>query len=157
STRPIRTANTNASPQVLLHEVLQSPNINIDDMAVEVIKAEPGKRKVASIVSCRKKYLSGLLAALEGCGVRPFRAEPEPCALLRAAAYQPRAPRKAKTVLRIFLGDGQGLAVVAAGHLSIIWRTFGLSPGGEGSAIRSTIRSLQTVVKHCGIEMALDA
>ena len=63
-------------------------------MALDVIKAAPDKRQVASIVSCRKKYLSGLLSALESCGVRPFRAEPHPCALLRYASQRYRAPRK---------------------------------------------------------------
>src|ERR1051326_3027906 len=46
STRPIRTTDDSAPPQVLLHEVLQSPNIAIDDMVVDLIRAQPENRKV---------------------------------------------------------------------------------------------------------------
>jgi hypothetical protein len=156
STRPVRTAHSDASPQVLLHEVLQSPNICIDDMVVEVIRADTGKRKLASIVSCRKKYLAGLLEALEHCGARPFRAEPAPCALLRAAAQHRRSPRRAKTVLRVVLGDRQGLAVVTAGALSVLWRYFNWPPEGETAAICSVVRSVGALIGHCGIDSPLD-
>ena len=111
---------------------------------------------MASIVSCRKKYVTGLMASLESCGVRPFRAEPDPCALLRAAAHQHRAPRKANTVLRLFLNERQGLAVAVAGTLPIVWRTFTLPPGQERAAIRSAILTLQTLIKPCGIQSALE-
>lgn len=156
STRPIRTTHSDASAQVLLHEVLQSPNICIDDMLVEVIKADSGKRKLASIVSCRKKFMAGLLETLNECGVRPFRAEPAPCALLRAAAQQRRPPRRSKIVLRIFLGDRQGLAVVNAGDLSVLWRFFNWSPDGETAAICSAVRSVGALIGHCGIDAPLD-
>lgn len=157
STRPIRTTNVDASPEVLLHEVLQSPSVCIDDMVVDLIKAEPGTRKLASIVSCRKKYLSGLLAGLEGQPLRLVRAEPAPCALLRAAGRLHPAPRRARTVLRIFLSDTQGLAVVTAANLPVVWRLFNLPPGEEFSVLRSTARSLQALLVHCGVDSALDA
>ncbi|HEV3258170.1 MAG TPA: hypothetical protein VG013_14890 [Gemmataceae bacterium] len=156
STRPIRTADTDAPPEVLLHEVLQSPSLCIDDMVVDVVKAQPGKRRVASIVSTRKKYLAGLLAALEGCGVHAWCAEPAPCALLRAAARRRRAPRRARTVLRVFLGQGQGLAVVGTASLPLIWRSFALPAADEASALCSVARSLQTLLVHCGTEAAID-
>jgi len=156
STRPIRTTHSDASAQVLLHEVLQSPNICIDDMLVEVIKADSGKRKLASIVSCRKKYMAGMLETLEACGVRPFRAEPAPCALLRAAVEQRRPPRRSKIILRIFLGDRQGLAVVTAGDLTVLWRYFNWSPEGETAAICSAVRSVGALIGHCGIDAPLD-
>jgi hypothetical protein len=156
STRPIRTTHSDASAQALLHEVLQSPNICIDDMLVEVIKADSGKRKLASIVSCRKKYMTGLLETLEGCGVRPFRAEPAPCALLRAAAEHRRTPRRSKIALRIFLGDRQGLAVVTAGALTVLWRFFNWASEGEAAAICSAVRSVGALIGHCGIDSPLD-
>src|SRR5262249_17499297 len=65
STRPIKTTNVNASPQVLLHEVLQSPNVNIDEMVIDLVQLNPGKRPVASIVASRRKYFSGVLAAFQ--------------------------------------------------------------------------------------------
>ncbi|MFI5461652.1 MAG: hypothetical protein ACHRXM_40220 [Isosphaerales bacterium] len=158
STRPMQTIEHDAAPEVLLHEVLQSPNINVDDMAVDLIRVQPGKRSVVSIVSCRRKFLSGLLAALEECGVRPYRAEPAPCALLRVAALRHRAPRKAKTVVRVFLGRSEALAMQVAGDLPLIWRSCDLPATAEGAlaAITSTVLSLQILGQYCGIETAAD-
>jgi hypothetical protein len=156
STRPVRNANRDTPAEALLYEVLQSPNVLIDDMAVEVIRAEPGKRQLASIVSCRKKYVAGILEILKADGVRPFRAEPGPCALVRAAEHQRRAPRRSKTALRIVLGKRQGLAVVVTGSLVVLWRFFNLPAGGEPSAICSAIRSMQTLIGHCGIDSPVD-
>jgi hypothetical protein len=156
STRPIRTANDQATPQILLHEVFQSPNLNIDDMAVDLIRAQPEKRKVASIVSCRKKYLSGVLGSLEGLNVRLARVEPAPCSLLRVAAREWPTPRNARNVVRIFLGAEQGLAVAVASNLPLVWRTFDLPKGEEGVALRSIIRSLETLVVFCGVETPID-
>jgi hypothetical protein len=156
STRPIRNANRDTPAEALLYEVLQSPNVLIDDMAVEVIRAEPGKRQLASIVACRKKYLAGILDIVKDQGVRPFRAEPGPCAVVRAAAQQRRAPRRSKTALRVVLGNGKGLAVVMTGNLAVLWRFFNLPAGSESSAICSAIRSVQTLVGHCGIDSPVD-
>lgn len=156
STRPIRNANRDTPAEALLYEVLQSPNVLIDDMVVEVIRAEPGKRQLASIVACRRKYLTGILDILKAQGVRPFRAEPGPCALVRAAAHQRRAPRRSKTALRIVLGKSQGLAVVMTGSLAVLWRFFNLPAGGESSALCSAIRSVQALIGHCGIDSPLD-
>lgn len=157
STRPIRTTKKDASPQVLLHEVLQSPTVSIDDMAVDLIRAQPGKRKVASIVSCRKKYLNGLVNTLASTPLRLVRAEPAPCALLRAAALQLSAPRRARTVVRLFLDEGQGLAVVVCAGLPVVWRAFALPRGGEPHAVASSVRSLQALLPHCGVEGGVDA
>jgi hypothetical protein len=157
STRPIQATDRELSPQVLLHEVLQSPTIVIDEMAVDMIQSQPGKRTVASLVSCRRKYLAGLLSALEGCGVKPYRAEPAPCAVLRAAAQQHHAPRKAKTVLRAFLGADQGIVALVAGELPLVWRSFDLNPGGEAEALVSACMALQILGKYCGVETRPDA
>jgi hypothetical protein len=157
STRPIQTADADASPEVLLHEVLQSPSLNIDDMYVDMIRAQPGARPVASIVSCRRKYLAGQLAALEGCGVSPVRAEPAPCALLRVATHRHRGPRRSRAVLRVFLGESQGLAVLTAAKLPLMWRPFGLPAGGEEAAIRALVASLQVLGKFCGLDAGFDA
>lgn len=156
STRPIKPNTTETSAQVLLHEVLQSPNICIDDMVVELIKSEPGKRKLASIASCRRKYLTGLLEILEGLGVQPFRVEPAPCALLRAGAEKRRVPRKSKTALQIFLGEREALVVVSAGGSCILWRSFNLPKGGETAALCLAIRSCRALIVHCGIDTSPD-
>lgn len=156
STRPVKPGSTETTPQVLLHEVLQSPNICVDDMVVEVIRSEPGKRKLASIASCRRKYLSGLLEILAGVGVEPYRVEPAPCALLRSGAERRRVPRKSKTALQIFLGEREALVVVSAGGVCILWRSFNLPKGGEIPALCLAIRSCRALVVHCGINSSPD-
>ena len=79
------------------------------------------------------------------------------CALVRAAAHVHRAPRRAKTVLRVFLDDAQGLAVLVAAQVPIAWRTFDFSAGREGPAILCAARTLQTLSRQYGIESPLDA
>src|SRR5260221_3046780 len=51
SFRPLKATNVEVSPKVLLHEVLQSPNSNVDDMAIDLMQGSPGKRPVVSLVS----------------------------------------------------------------------------------------------------------
>ena len=157
TTRPIQNAASHPSPHVLLREALRSPDVSINEMAVDVIKAQPDKRSVASLVSCNKKYLAGLLDSLQECGVRPLRAEPAPCALLRAAAKQHGARRGAKVVMRLFLSDARALAVLVVNDLPVVWRSSNVSRGDEASTIISLSRSLLTVSRDCGIESALDA
>jgi hypothetical protein len=157
STRPIKsTTKSDASPHVLLQEALQSPTVSVDEMLVDLIKSRPGKRHVASLVACRKKYLAALLALLAEYRIKPPRAEPAPCALVRAAAQRYRAPRQAKVVLRAFLGEGRGLAVITTENQPIVWRTFDLPAGRERYAVYSVARVMQTLIKHCGIDSPLD-
>lgn len=157
STRPIRTASMDAAPEVLLHEVLQSPSVSVDEMVVDLVKSRPDRRRLASLVACRRKYLTGMLDALAGRPLRLVRAEPAPCALLRVAARRARDPRRARTVVRIFLGEAQGLAVATAARIPVVWRTFPLQPGEEVVGVLSIVRRLQTVLPPCGVESALDA
>jgi hypothetical protein len=158
STRPIQAENLQASPEVLLHEVLQTPSLNIDDMVVDMLKIKPGQRLLASIVSCRKKYLATVLTALDACGIKPSRAEPAASALVRDAARRHRAPRKSKAFVRVFLGTDQGLAVLVAGtETPLMWRPFGLPGGGEAPAILAAVGSLATLGGYCGLEDDIDA
>ena len=125
STRPLKATNVEASPKILLHEVLQSPNSNVDDMAVNMLQGSPAKRPVVSLVSCQKKYIAGILARFQECGIRPFQIEPAACALLRIAEMRHRSPRKAKTVLRLFLGESdRGLAVLLTSGWPLMPRSF---------------------------------
>ena len=158
STRPIQAQNHHASPEVLLHEVLQSPSLNVDDMVVDLIKTRPGLRPLASVVSCRKKYLSAVLATLKSCGVVPSRAEPSPCALLREAGRKHRPPRNSRAYLRVFLGRDQALAVLmAAPDLPLMWRPFALPARGEAGAILATASSLRILGSYCGLEVEVDS
>ena len=97
-----------------------------------------------------------MLTTLEHCGVRPFRVEPDCLALVRTAVQRHRLPRKAKTVLHVFLNEVQGLAVLAAATLPIAWRKFALPAGREGPEIFSVQRTLQALERHYGVEAPLD-
>ena len=119
ATRPLRAVGDDAPPEVLLQKALQSPTICVDEFNVDVIKSQWNKVPIASVAACRRKQLSEVLAMLEHCGVRPFRVEPDSSALVRTAAQRHRLPRRAKTVLHVFLSDVQGLAVLAAATLPV--------------------------------------
>lgn len=157
STRPVRAVNVAAAPEALLHEMLQSPSLSIDDMAVDVIRAQPGKRPLAAVAACRKRHLTSLLSVLEGRGLRLAGAEPGPCALLRTAASRHRAPFRSKTVARVFLGSEDGLAMAVTGGLPVVWRHFTIEPGGEASALCSIVRRLEAVLGYCGVDGSFDA
>ena len=156
STRPIQANGSNAAPRVLLRETLQSAGVSIDDMVVDVVKSQPRRRPLASIVASTTKDLNGLMQKMRSFGVTPFRVEPEPCALLRAAVHQARTPRRATEVLRVFLGNDRGLAIVAVNDLPIVWREFNMPRGDEARAILSASRPLQVLGQHCGIESNFD-
>jgi hypothetical protein len=152
STRPIRSLKQDATPQVLLHEVLQSPNLVIDDMAVDMVRSQPFRQPLASIVATRHKYLTPILDAVEGCGIRPHRVEPAPFALLRAAQARHRTPRREKAALRVFLGASEALAILTAGDLPLAWRSFPLPAGGELRAVASATKTLASLSRYYGVE-----
>jgi hypothetical protein len=157
ATRPIQNPGSDASPEILLREALRSPNVSVNEMTVDVVKARPDRRPVASIAACQSRYLSGLLEALERCGVRPHRAEPAPCALLRAAANQHRSRRQAKVVVRLILGDAHVLAALVVDDLPVLWRQVPLRQGDEAATLLSVTRSVMAVSKDCGVQSPLDA
>ena len=143
-------------PEAELQKAFCSSNFSADDLVVDMIRDTLNKLPVARMAACRTKYMAGVVAALSPLGVRPVRSEPSPCALVRLAERQYRAPRRAKAVLRVFLGVGQGLAVVVTGGLPQAWKTFAMTAGMEGFAILSAARGLATQQTHYGIETALD-
>ncbi len=144
------------SPESVLQKALCSANISVEDLTVDLMRSVVNKSAVASVVTCRKKYISGILANLNRLGIRPLRSEPAPCALLRLASQQHRSPRRSKMLMRVFLGATHGLAVLTAGDLPIGWRPFILAPGMECLAILSAGRTLRTQHRHYGIETPLD-
>jgi hypothetical protein len=156
STRPVRSVKAESAPRNLLFEALQSP-VNLDDMAVDVRKWQPAQRGAVSIVSCRKKFLSQVLDALPRDRTRVTRAEPSPFALLRLASFKHRPPSRSRPVLRAFLGDGEGLAVVAVGNSPVMWRTFDLPAEQEVQAIHSVVRALQVLLKASGLDGSMEA
>lgn len=155
--RPIQSARDDIAPLVLLREALRSSQVAIDDMLADVVKAVPDKRPVATIVSCEKKFLVDIVDRLNARGIRLARVEPAVSALLRAAAKQYRNRRNENVVMRYFLDNNDGLAVLTVRGLPIVCRQLTLSRGDEATAIVSTGRSLLTIGTHCGIESSLDA
>jgi hypothetical protein len=154
STRPIKAINRETSPQVLLHEVLQSSNLVIDDMDVDMIQSQPGKQPLASIIATRKKYLTPILDAVAALGVRPFQVEPAPFALLRAAGRRKRVvvgggPR---SMIRMFLGESSGLAVLSFADAPLVWREFDFATGNAGPAISSMVNSLRALSRFYGAD-----
>ena len=142
-------------PEVELQKALCSSNLSANDLVVDLLRGTVNKQRVARMAACRSKYISNVVAMLDRLGVRPFRTEPGPCALIRLAAQQYRTPRRSKNVLRVFLGAGQGLAVVVVGGMPLSWRAFPLPAGMETFAILSAARGLTTQQRHYGIETPL--
>lgn len=156
SARPLLRGSTDPSPEEVLQKVLCSSNISVDDLTTDMIKASISKVPVASVAACRKKYMAAVLGALQRCGANAVRTEPAACALVRAATQAHRPPRRAKTILRIFLGADEGMAVLTAGGMPLAWRSFALSAYSEGMAILSAARTLLSQSQHHGIELSLD-
>lgn len=157
ASRPLPLTDKDADANVLLHDVIKSTNVNVDDLEVDLIKAQPGKKPLAVMVAGRRKYLSGLIATFAQCGVRPHRTEPAPFALLRLAALRYRAPKKAKTVVRVFLGADRGVAVLAVNDFPLAWRAFELPAGAEAGAVCSAAKAIQIVARFRSEVGACDA
>ena len=145
-----------STPEAELQNTFCSANLSADDLVVDLRRGRINKFPVARMVACRKNYMGHVVAALSRLGVRPVRTEPAPCALVRLAERQHPSPRRSKTVLRVFLGGTQGLAVVVVGGLPVAWKVFALPGGSEGLEILSAARGLETQRGHYGIESALD-
>lgn len=155
STRP--TAHgASATPEAMLQKTLCSANIAVEDLVVDSLTNKANRLAVASVAACRRKYMAHVVGILGRLGVRPFRAEPAPCALTRLAAREHRSPRRAKIVMRVFLNATHGLAVLVSNDIPLAWRAFLLSAGSEKFAILSAARTLRTQHQHYGLEASLD-
>ena len=106
-TRPLR-SGADATPAAVMQKLLCSSNITVEDLTIDLIKSTVNKAPLASVAACRKKYMAAVLGVLQRCGARSYRAEPAPYALVRAAARQYHPPRRAATLLRVFLARRKG-------------------------------------------------
>ncbi len=154
-TRPLRGA-TDTSPAGVMQKLLCSPNVTTDDLTIDMVKSVINKASVATVTACRKKYMAAVLAVLQRCGAQVCRTEPAPCALVRAAAKQHRPPRRATTVLRIFLGAAEGMAVLTINDLPLAWRCFAMPSLSEGMAILSAARTLMSQSRYYEMETPLE-
>ncbi len=153
TTQPVSSGEQITPAGVLGKAICLSANICVDDLTADLIKADAHKPPMVSVAACRTKYIAGVVAALEGLGVRPCRAEPAPCALVRMAAAQRHFPRRSKTLLCVFFGAGQAVAVMVLGGLPLTWKSFPLPAGAEGPAIVSAARTLRMQQLHHGIDV----
>jgi hypothetical protein len=156
STRPIHHSTKDPQPQVLLREALQSAHVRTETMQADLIRTQPGNRTVASIAACEQKQIEQLLAVLGRFGISPSRIEPGPWALHRMAGSSSRMGRP-RSVLRVFLGQTEGLAMLVGGGLPLVWRSFDLPRGDEATAILSVSRSLAALSHYCGLDGPLDS
>jgi hypothetical protein len=157
ATRSAQMTDRESTPAVMLHGLIRSSDIKVDDMQIEVVRSCPEKQPLVSLVACRRKHLAELLGSVLACKVRLFRAEPAPFALLRVGMLHLRAPRRASSVIRIFLGPTEGVALLLQRGMPVAWRTFDLPLGGERAAVLSTTMALRVASRHCGGSGSPDA
>jgi Tfp pilus assembly protein PilN len=154
-TRPLR-SGADASPQAVMQKLLCSSNVTTDDLTIDMVKSSINKTPVATVTACRKKYMAAVLAVLQRCGAQAWRTEPAPCALVRAAAKLHRPPRRARTLLRIFLGEAEAVAVLTVDELPLAWRCFAIPSFSEGMAILSAARTLMSQGRFYEMETPLE-
>ncbi len=157
TTRPDRDGLLGTAPEMMLQNALRSRNVIVDDMAIDVIRSRVRKGEIVSLASCRKRYLSGVLASLNEVPLRLLRVEPAPCALARVAAHWQRKPLRARTVVRLVLGQGRGMAILVTAEQPLIWRVFDLPPTGLVLALASVVRSMRVMGTACGMDEPADA
>lgn len=155
STRPVPAGNV-PTAETMLQKTLCSTTISIDDLTADMHVVNVQKKPAVSIAACRKRYMAGIVGAVERLGARLMRAEPSACALVRTAVAQKKYPRRGKSVLCVFLGESHGMAAVVVGGRPLAWRTFSLPAGGETTALLSVSRTLQTQANNLGLETFFD-
>jgi len=154
-TRLMPTSGT-TTPEAMLQKAISAANLSLEELVVDFMEDTFQKVPVAHLAACRKKYMAGVVTALKNLGVRPVRAEPAACALVRLAERRHRAPRRSKVILRVLLGETQAMAAVVVGGVPIAWKMFTLPEYSEGFAMLSAARCLKTQQAHYGIETPLD-
>jgi len=142
------------TPESVLQKLFRSSDISIEDLAYDMAKITCDKTPVACVAACRKKYMTAVLTSLQRCSGIANYAEPAACALVRAAGYYHRTPRRAKTLLWFFLGKEEGVAVLTVAGQPLAWRSFALPSFSEGMAILSSVRTLLSHTQYLGIDVS---
>jgi len=157
TTRSMATRGGDVSPRVLLREALRSSNVAVDEMFVDVVRSQHGRRQMASIVACQREIIEQLAAPLQDRALPMLRVEPAPCALLRRALHADGAHRRAKLVCRVFLSDTHLLAVLTVKDKPMLWRHSRLQRGDETSAILAAVRSLGSIGAQSGLDSQIES
>jgi hypothetical protein len=149
--------NVRKDPEVWLQESLRSAGTRIEEMIIDTTEVPLGKKVMAGLVACRKKWMNDALEALNRRSSRLALVEPTPCALLRAANEISKTPRGAKLTARFLLGDRQAMGILVAGGVPLHWRLFDLPPGEEPLAIHSALVRLRMQARSWRAETEIDS
>lgn len=139
------------APALRLGEVMDTSSVAVEELEIDAVTTQVGGRPACAVAACRRAYLGSILEALEGCGARPWRVEPSPCALLRASARRARPPRRAKLVARVFLGQREGMALLESDGLPLAWRPFEIGSEGPAQAALAQSRMLAALGLRRGL------
>ena len=157
STRPIQAGKQAPSPQALLREALRTNTMSVEDMAVDVVRSTPRRRTVASIAACPRQQRDTICEVLGATGFLRFRLEPSPSGLLRTVDHGGKTRTRGGVILRVFLNESEGTAMLTVRNQMVSWRDFRLTPGNEANAVLSACRALESLGPHCGIDSKPDS
>jgi hypothetical protein len=157
STRPIQPGKQTPGPHALLREALRTNTISVEDMAVDVVRSQPRNRTVASIAACPRQQRDMICEVLGKTGFNRYRLEPSPSGLLRMVEHSGKTRSRGGVILRVFLNETEGTAMLAVRNQMVLWRDFRLTPGDEANAILAACRTLESLSPHCGIDSKPDA
>jgi len=153
---PITGANRSSPPQAYFMEAVRATNLRAEERVIDLIKLEMEKQPLACLAASPRIVVTGLIAMLEGIGIRVALIEPVPAGLFRAGAFLKKAPRGSKLCVRFFLGRTQAIGVLALGVQPLLWHTFDLPSEDLLSAIMATYSTLWMQGRHCRITVPID-
>jgi hypothetical protein len=104
------------------------------------------------IAACRRVLAEELYQALASVGVRTVRLEPAPASVLEAIDRTARPPYAWRTLVRVLLSQGGGLAMLVAGGKPVLWRRFAMTAGQEALNVASAVRNIEV---HARVNLGL--
>ncbi len=107
-----------------------------------------------SLVACSRGLASELLAGLDGIRISQIRLAPVMPALYRMAQQKKSAPRKWKCEMRVLIGEGEGLAILAYQGHPVASRLFDFPDSKNTHGVEVAVLSLMTFARE---ELALNA
>jgi hypothetical protein len=156
NTKPVNTMERDTTTQPVLQGLLQSSNLLMDDIDLDLVRSQPFKTPLATVLATRKKYLAPIQEALAESSIRPHQVEASALALFRLAVSRHRTPRNAKTAFRVCLGSREVLTILTALDRPLAWRFHDLAPGDEIATIGSTVTTLRAQCQAFGLETPPD-
>ncbi len=153
---PITPSNRQHTAQNFFLEAVQATNVRAEDRIVELIKLDLDNRPLACVAASPRAVIESSIEMMSKLGTRVGLIEPGPASLHRAGAYFRKAPRGSKLCVRFFLGEIEGIGVLAAGAQPLFWHTFDLTNGDETAAILAAHSTLWMLGRHARISLPID-